>query len=178
MALFLPGSLALAIVILSLAKGLNANLFNYLFGSIVTVTLGDIYLIAILAVAVFVILYLFYKELVYITFDEESARVGGLPTRLINSILIILVALTVSISIPIVGVLLIAALIVIPTVAALQLRKSFTKTIIYAEAISLLSVILGILASLYFNLSAGGTIVLVSLLIFVIIFFKQRLLNR
>ena len=178
LALFLSGSLALAIVILSLAKGLNANLFNYLFGSIVTVTLGDIYLIAILAVAVFVILYLFYKELVYITFDEESARVGGLPTRLINSILIILVALTVSISIPIVGVLLIAALIVIPTVAALQLRKSFTKTIIYAEAISLLSVILGILASLYFNLSAGGTIVLVSLLIFVIIFFKQRLLNR
>ena len=170
LALFLSGSLALAIVLLSLAHGFNTNLFNYLFGSIVTVTMTDVYTIAILAVVVIIILSLFYKELVYVTFDEDAAKVSGVPTKLINTILIILAAITVSLSIPIVGVLLIAALIVIPVVAALQLRKSFIKTILYAEIISLFSVISGIFASFYLNLSTGGTIVLIMLAIFILLF--------
>jgi len=81
---------------------------------------------------------------------------------------------TVSLSIPIVGVLLIAALIVIPVVTALQLRKSFTQTIIYAELVSLLSVISGIFLSFYLNLSTGGTIVLIMLAIFIIIFLSKK----
>ena len=174
LAIFLSGSLALAIVLLSLGHGFNTNLFNYLFGSILTVTKTDIDIIVTLAVVVFVVLALFYKELVYITFDEDSAKVSGLPTKLINSILIILAALTVSLSIPIVGVLLIAALIVIPVVTALQLKKSFTKTIIYAEIISVVSVISGIIASFYFNLSTGGTIVLIMVVIFLITFLVRK----
>ena len=130
----------------------------------------DVYTIAILAVVVIAILLLFYKELVYVTFDEDAAKVSGIPTKLINTILIILAAITVSLSIPIVGVLLIAALIVIPVVAALQLRKSFIKTILYAEIISLFSVISGIFASFYLNLSTGGTIVLIMLAIFILLF--------
>ena len=175
LALFLSGSLALAIVLLSLGHGFNTNLFNYLFGSIVTVTMTDVYTIAILAVVVITILALFYKELVYVTFDEDSAKVGGIPTKLINTILIILAAITVSLSIPIVGVLLISALIVIPVVSALQLKKSFIKTILYAEIISLFSVISGIFASFYLNLSTGGTIVLIMLAIFILIFTAKRL---
>jgi zinc transport system permease protein len=174
LALFLSGSLASAIVILSLAKGFNANLFNYFFGSIVKVTDSDIYVIAALAVIVAVTLRLFYKELIYITFDEESARVSGIHTRFINMILIVLAALTVTLSIPIVGVLLIAALLVIPVITALQLKKSFTKTIFYAEIFSLFSVISGFFASFYLNLSTGGTIVLIMLFVFVIIFAKTR----
>lgn len=166
LALFLSGSLALAVVLLSLAHGFNTSLFNYLFGSIVTVTSSDVYTIATLAVVVAVLLTLFYKELVYISFDEESARVAGIQTRLINTLLIVLSALTVSLSIPIVGVLLIAALIVIPIVTALQLRQSFVKTILYAEAFSLLSVVSGIFVSFYLDLSTGGTIVLIMLLVF------------
>src|SRR3989338_5780233 len=108
LALFLFGSLALSVVILSLARGLNANLFNYLFGSILTVTLNDIYIIAVLAVVVVLVLAFFYRALVYISFDEEAAKVSGLPVDLINFILIILAALTVALAIPIVGVLLIA----------------------------------------------------------------------
>ena len=175
LALFLSGSLALAIVLLSLGHGFNTNLFNYLFGSIVTVTMTDVYTIAILAIVVITILALFYKELIYVTFDEDSAKVGGIPTKLINTILIILAAITVSLSIPIVGVLLIAALIVVPVVSALQLKKSFIKTILYAEVISLFSVISGIFASFYLNLSTGGTIVLIMLAIFILIFTAKRL---
>ncbi len=169
LALFLSGSLALAVVILSLAHGFNANLFNYLFGSIVTVTTNEVYIISLLAVVIVSILAFFYKELVYITFDEEAAKVSGVPTGLINSILIVLAAVTVSLAIPIVGVLLIAALIVIPVVTALQFRKSFFKTIIYAQIISLVSVVSGIFTSFFLNLSTGGTIVLIMLAIFIVI---------
>jgi len=168
LALFLSGSLALAAVLLSLAHGFNSNLFNYLFGSIVTVTQTDVYIIALLAIVLFSVLAFFYKDLVYLTFDEEAAKVSGVKTKLINSILIILAALTVSLSIPIVGVLLIAALIVIPVITALQLRKNFLKTIVYAQIISLISVITGIFVSFYFSLSTGGTIVLIMLAIFVL----------
>ena len=166
LALFLSGSLALAVVLLSLAKGFNAGLFNYLFGSIVTVTAVDVRNIAILAAVVIGLLAAFYKELVYVTFDEDAAKVAGIPTRLINTVLIVLAALTVTLSIPIVGVLLIAALIVIPVVTALQLRKSFAATILYAELVSLFSVVTGIFVSFYLNLSTGGAIVLIMLAVF------------
>lgn len=175
LALFLSGSLALAVVILSLGHGFNANLFNYLFGSIVTVTTNNVYIILVLAAIVISVLGIFYKQLVYISFDEEAAKVSGVPTRLINTILIILAALTVAIAIPIVGVLLIAALIVVPVITALQFKKSFKRTIVYAELISLFSVVAGIFASFYFNLSTGGTIVLIMLLIFSIaLIIKKR----
>jgi zinc transport system permease protein len=175
LALFLSGSLALAVIILSLARGFNANLFNYLFGSIVTVSTYDVWTIAILAIITIIILFFFFKELVFISFDEEAARVAGIPVRLINTILIILAALTVSLSIPIVGVLLISALIVIPVVTALQLKQNFVRTIIFAEIFSIVSVIAGIITSFYFNLSAGGTIVLIMLAIFILtLIFKKR----
>ncbi len=174
LALFLSGSLALAVVILSWTHGFNTNLFDYLFGSIVTVTQKDVLIISILALVVIFILAAFYKELVYVTFDEEAAKVSGVPVRLVNTVLIVLSALTVSLAIPIVGILLIGALIVIPVTAALQFRKNFITTIIYAEIISLFSVISGIFASFYLNLSTGGTIVLIMLALFALIFLAKR----
>src|SRR5690606_3314428 len=101
-------------------------------------------------------------------------KVSGLPTNFINTILILLSAITIALAIPIVGILLISALIVIPAVAALQLRKSFIQTIIYAEIISLFSVVLGIFTSFYFNLSTGGTIVLIMIGIFLVILGGKR----
>lgn len=174
LALFLSGSLALAVVLLSAAHGLNANLLNYLFGSIVTVTASDVRIILILGLIVAATLMLLFKELVYISFDEEAARVSGIPVNIINTVLMFLAALTVSLSIPIVGVLLIAALIVIPVVTALQFKASFTRTILYAELISLFSVLSGIVLSFYLNLSTGGTIVLIMLGIFVLTLFWKK----
>ncbi|MDP1884287.1 MAG: metal ABC transporter permease [Candidatus Moranbacteria bacterium] len=174
LAIFLSGSLAFAVVILGLADGFNASLLNYLFGSIVTVSAADVRMIFILALVVILILGIFYKQLVYVTFDEEAAKISGVPTRLVNSVLMVLAALTVALAIPIVGVLLISALIVIPVVTALQFKKSFARTIIYAEAVSLFSVIAGILASFYFDLAAGGAIVLVMLAVFAAAFVIRR----
>ena len=174
LALFLSGSLALAIVLLSLAHGFNNNLFNYLFGSIITVTAVDIYTILILAAIVFILLLFFYKELVYVSFDEESAKVSGVNTKLVNFVIIILSALVISLSIPIIGVLLISALIVLPVIIALQFKKSFLKTIIIAEIFSIFSVITGIFASFYLDLSTGGVIVLIMVLIFILLFLLKK----
>ncbi len=175
LAIFLSGSLALAIILISLAHGFSVDLFNYLFGSIVTVKQTDVYIIAALGIIVIAVVIALYKELVFLTFDEEAAQVSGIPTRAINIILIMLAALTVSLAIPIVGVLLIAALIVIPVVTALQFRKSFIKTIFIAEVISILATIGGVFASYYLNLSSGGMIVLLTIAVFVVtLLIKKR----
>jgi zinc transport system permease protein len=97
-----------------------------------------------------------------------------MPVHKINILLIILSALVVSLAIPIVGVLLISALVVVPVVAALQLRRNFIQTVFWAEIISIFSVIAGIFISFYFDLSAGGTIVLLMLAIFFIIYIMKH----
>jgi zinc transport system permease protein len=166
LALFLAGSLALAIVLISMTRGFGVDLFSFLFGSITTVSENDIGIILTLGVFVILTIYAFFKELIYISFDEETARVSGIPTKLINTILIILTATTIAISMRIVGILLISALIVIPVITALQFKKSFKETIILAEIFSLFSVVSGIFASYYLNLAAGGSIVLIAIGIF------------
>ena len=175
LSIFLSGSLALAIVLIGLAHGFNADLFSYLFGSIITVKQTDVYVILTLAVVIATLLAAFYKELVYISFDEEAARVSGIKVTAFNTLFILLAAATIAIAIPIVGVLLISALLVLPVVTALQLKKSFKATLVYAEIISLSSVLSGILASLYLNISSGGAIVLIMLIVFgVVLLFSNR----
>ncbi len=166
LALFLSGSLALAIVLIGLGQGLNANLFTYLFGSIVSVRPIDVTIVLILGIVVIGLLLTFYKELLFLSFDEEAAHVSGIATKYMNTLLILLAALTVSIAMRIVGILLVSALIVIPIIAALQFKKSFKVTIAIAEAISLFAVISGIFISFYFNLAAGGSIVLIAMTCF------------
>jgi zinc transport system permease protein len=168
LALFLSGSLALAVVILSLAKGFNASLFGYLFGSISTVSQTDVWIIVALAVMVFLNVVLLYKELFFVSFDEELAQASGLPVRRLNFTIVLLAAITVALSIRIVGVLLIGALMVIPVISAVQYGRGFRTTLILSVIFSLLSVLIGLFTSYYFNLASGGAIVLVALVIFLL----------
>jgi zinc transport system permease protein len=174
LAIFLSGSLALAIVLIGLANGFNVNLFTYLFGSILTIKDTDVMVIGTLGIIVILIIIALYKELFYITFDEEAARVSGIATQSINTIFIILASLTIALAIPIVGALLISALLVIPAITALQFKKSFKQTIFIAEGISIFSVITGIITSFYLNLATGGTIVLITIAIFIIILLLKK----
>lgn len=168
LALFLSGSLAIAVIILSLAKGFNANLFSYLFGSIGTVSTSDLWVTVVLAVIVFLDVVFLYKELFFTSFDSELAEASGLPVKVINLTIVMLAAIAVAISISIVGVLLIGALMVIPVIAAMQYGMSFLKTLILSVIFSLISVIVGLFASYYLNLASGGAIVLVALIIFLL----------
>ena len=178
LALFLSGGLALAVTLVSLKKGLNANLFSYLFGSILTVRASDVWVIVCLAAVVMITIFVLYKELVYMAFDEETAAVNGISVKKINALFIVLAAVTVALAIPIVGVLLISALMIIPVVTALQLKKSFKKTLMWAEVFSLLSVIGGLVISWYLEVSPGGAIVLTALGFFIATSIAARLSNR
>ncbi|MBI5401160.1 MAG: metal ABC transporter permease [Candidatus Yonathbacteria bacterium] len=167
LALFLSGSIAIAVIILSLAKGFNANLFSYLFGSISTVSTADLWVTLVLAIIVFLDVIILYKELFFVSFDPELAEASGLPVKMLNLTMVVLVAIAVALSIRIVGVLLIGALMVIPVVSAMQYGMGFRATLILSVLFSIASVILGLFASYYFNLSSGGAIVVVALIVFV-----------
>ena len=174
LALFLSGGLAIAIVLIGIAHGFNVDLFSYLFGSITTVQPVDLWVIAAVGAMVLLITWLLYKELLYLSFDSEAATVSGLKTRLINSLLVMLAAVTVVLSLRIVGVLLISALMVIPVLAAAQIARSFKQTIALAVLVSLLAVIGGLFSSYYLNLAPGGTIVLLTILIFIVLKFWNK----
>lgn len=166
LSLFLSGGLALAVVLIGVAHGFTVDLFSYLFGSLVTVQRADVVTIAVLSVIVAMVIASLYKEFVSTSFDEDAARVSGVPVRALNIAFIVLAAVTIAVAIPVVGILLVSALLVIPVVTALQLRRSFKATLLWAEVFSLSSVLFGILISFYANLPSGGTIVLLMLAVF------------
>jgi zinc transport system permease protein len=177
LALFLSGSLAIAIVLLSIAKGFNANLFSFLFGSISTVTSEDLYLIVGLGILVIATILALYKELFAVSFDDELAKASGISASVFNLVLTVLAAITVSLAMRIVGVLLIGALMVIPVIAAIQFGRSFRQTLLLSITFSSLSVFLGLFLSFYLDLASGGTIVVIALVIFLLSLLRQTLKN-
>lgn len=179
LSLFLSGALAMAVVLISITNGFNANLYNYLFGSISIVSTNDIYIIVALAVVlIFSVLY-YFKDLFLLCFDGELAIVNKVPVTFLNLLLAILAALQVSISIRAVGVLLIGALMVIPVITSFQFGLGFKKTLILSIIFSEISIFVGLYCSYYLDLASGGTIVMLNLLFFLmsLIFnkFKIRL---
>jgi ABC-type Mn2+/Zn2+ transport system permease subunit/uncharacterized membrane protein (UPF0127 family) len=166
LAVFLSGGFALAVVLISLARGFNADLFAVLFGSILTVSPTDIWLIGGLGAVVGVTLGIFYPRLLAITMNEDLARTSGVPVDALNLVLTLLTALTTVVAMRMVGVLLVSAMIVIPTLTGFALGRSFRQAMAIAIAMALCSVVAGLIAAYYLRLAAGGAIVLAALLIF------------
>jgi len=174
LAIFLSGSLALAVIIVSLAGAFNSSLFSYLFGSILSVSMDEVWTIFAVGIPALALLGYYYKELYFIAFDEEVAKTSGIPVTMLNFMLVSVVAVIIALSIRIVGTLLIGALMVIPTVAAMRYRLGFSATLGLSVLFALFSVAAGMLLSYAFSLPSGATIVLCVLLIFVI----SLLINR
>jgi zinc transport system permease protein len=148
------------VVLISAAGALNANLFSYLFGSILTVTRTDLYRIALLGLGSLLLVAVLLRSLLAVAIDEEGARVSGLPVPVLNGAVSMLAALTIGISMRIVGILLIAALMVLPVIAAQRVAWSLRSTMALSIVIGLSSVLAGLSISYYANLPPGGTIVL------------------
>jgi zinc transport system permease protein len=162
LALLFYTGIAGGVVLVSAAGALNANLFTFLFGSILTVTNGDLLLVAILGAVGLTVIAALYHALVAASLDEEGARVSGVPVGLLNVVLAALTGVTIAASMRIVGILLIAALMVLPVIAAGRIAWSIRSTILIAIAIGLASVFVGLTAAYYADLAPGGTIVLTS----------------
>ena len=167
-AVLLTSGLAIGVILISISGGFTLNLFSLLFGNILLVGNDDLIMILITAAIVIPVIYILYKKLVLIIFDENQAKVSGLNVTWINTLFIILASITIIASIRLVGVLLISSLIVIPNITALMLGKGFKKTIFISCAMSVFSVLFGIVISYYSNVAPSGMIVLTMVSMFLI----------
>ena len=158
------------VILASLTGGFNVDLFSYLFGNILAISQEETILSVILSVIVLGVILYYYHEILSITFDEEFARASGIHTDRINKILVILTAVTVVLTMNVVGIMLISALLILPAVTAFQLARGFRSSLVISALTAVTSVIAGIFISIAVNLPTGATIVLTNFFFFVVAF--------
>lgn len=157
------------IMLASVARGFNIDLFSYLFGNILAIGATEMYLSIVFSLAVVSIITLLYKQLLSISFDEESAFVSGINTTRMNELLAVLTAVAVVLTMRLVGIMLTSALLIVPAVSAFQVARSFKGAMIIAATCALISVISGIFLSFAFDVPAGALIVLLNFGFFLIL---------
>ncbi len=162
-AILLSSGIAVGLVLISFSGGFNLDIFSFLFGSILLVSAQDTVLVLSLTGIILIVILLLYRQLIYSTFNEEQAKVSGIPVEKINYLIVFMAGITVVTSIQLVGVLLISALFVIPNVTAIMYGKGFKQTAIISISFSVFSVVAGILISYVFDITPAGTIVLLSI---------------
>ncbi len=166
--IFFAATMALGILFIGLLHDYNVDLFGYLFGSVLAVTRQDLWLSLGLGAGVLLAVGLFFKELLFITFDPEMAQVSGLPAGALYVLLLSLMALTIVLSIKVVGIILVPALIVIPAAAAYQLTEDFRRMMLLAVVIGNLSGIVGLFLSYGLDTASGATMVLTATALFLL----------
>ena len=174
LAIFLSGSLAISVVIISVGNGFKVNLSSLLFGSINTVTMLDVSLLALLLCVTALIVYKIYPKMFLVAFDQDLALASGVKVAKYNYLLLLLTALMVALSVRIVGVLLVSALIVLPVSTALQFRLGFKSTMQLAVLCSFLTTIIGLIGSFYLEWPSGGAIVVLALIGFIFSVLLQK----
>ena len=174
-AVMLAVGFSMGLIIISLSGGFNVELFSFLFGSILTIDQIDLIIVSILGISTIIILGIFYKELLSITFDEEDARLMGIPVKPLSLAFNLLVAITIVLSIKVIGVILVVALLVLPGLSALQLNLSFKGTTLVAICVGTVSMITGILLSSIYNVATSGVIVFTAAGIFLFMAIYRRL---
>jgi len=167
--------IAAGIILASIGGGYNVDLLSYLFGNILSITFEEVCIAVVLFVVVMVMLLLFYNDLVAVTLSEELAKVSGVPTRLISSVLVCLTALSVVLAMKLVGIMLITALLVIPAASALQVARSFKICVLLAGLQGVVSVLAGIVISFQFNLPTSASVVVLNLVLFMVACLVRRL---
>ena len=170
-------SVGIAIVLISTGKA-NADVNSFLFGSILTVSQNDIYTVVILSIISVITLTFLHNELLYITFDENGAKVCKIKVKLINYIFALLVGATISVSIRILGILVISSMIAMPVAAALQLHKGFKITFLFSILFGFVDIMAGLFLSYYINSAPGGTIAITSVVLLLVVIIGKRFFNK
>jgi len=160
LAIIMAGGIALASILFTTGKGFNLNVNAYLFGSIYTLDVADLWVIAAITLVVLGAILSHRKELFLLAFDEDGAAVRGLPVRYFNLLISILTALVITAAIKIVGALLVSALLTIPAAISLALSRSFRQSVILVVAAGEFAVLAGLWIAGIWNLAPGGTVVL------------------
>ncbi len=159
-------SIAGGVILASLSRGFNVDLFSYLFGNILAISDREVFMSLGLSLAVLMVIMLLYNDLFSATFDEEYARATGIRTARLHLVLTSLTSVTVVLAIKVVGIMLVSALLILPAVAALQIAGGFRAAMSIAVVAAVTSVLVGITVSFFLDLPAGATIVMVNVVIF------------
>lgn len=167
-ALISTSSLAIGVMIVSLSTGMNTDVCNYLFGSILAMSKSDVYLSILLSAFVLILFILFYPRIFAVTFDENFSRATGTNTGLYNTLIALLTALTIVLGMRMMGALLISSLIIFPALTAMRIFKTFRSVTLWAALISVFSFSLGIIISYVYATPAGASVVLVNLALFIV----------
>ena len=154
-------AMAFGVLLVSLAHAYNLDLMSYLFGSILALSWTDVIVAAVLSALVISFLVLFFKELLFFVFDEETATASGVPVRFVYYGLLVAMAVTIVVSIKLVGIILVSALLVIPGATGLQLTRNYRGVIVISLIAAVTSVVAGLFLSWGFDIASGATIVLV-----------------
>lgn len=177
--IILSSGIGLGVIFISLANGFNTDLFSYLFGSVTAVSRTDLWVIFIISVFVLLLVFLLYKELFLLSFDEEHAKASGIAAKSIHFVFIVMVALVIAASMRIVGILLVSSLMTLPVAASIRIAKGFKQTILLSVIFGEASVLGGLFTAYYLNLAPGGTIVMIAVTILVLaILFKKLAFNK
>lgn len=174
-AIMLAVGFSTGLIIISIAGGFNVELFSYLFGSILTIDVTDLMLVSLLGAAVVLFITFFRRELLSMVFDEDDSRIMGIPTKQLSIIFDLLVAVTIVLSIKVIGTILVVALLVIPGLSALKLNLSFKKTLFASVGFSILSTVLGVIFSAIFSIVTAGLIVFVLVLFFLLTLLYKKM---
>lgn len=172
--IIMSAGIALSAIFISLADGFNQEIVGLLFGSISAVNISDLTTIIIITIIVLLFIVLFYKELFILSFDEEYSKVIGIP-KWIQFLFIVIVAMVISASMRVVGILLVSALITLPIAISMRITKGFKQLIALSVILGELSVILGLIIAFYMNISPGGVIVVLLVLMLILTMIIQKL---
>jgi len=151
--------MAIGIIFVYLTPGYAPNLMSYLFGSIITVTSAELWLMFVLAVTVSMVFILFYRPILYVAFDEQFARIRGIPVMFINYMLIILVALTIVLSIRTAGIILVLSVLTIPQNISNLFTNRFSHIMVGSVVLGFFASMLGLILSYYLDIPSGATII-------------------
>jgi zinc transport system permease protein len=165
-ALISTSSLAIGVLIISFTTGMNTDVCNYLFGSILAMSRSDVILSIVLSCAVIVLFVVFYNKIFAVTFDENFARATGTKAGLYNMLIAILTAMTVVLGMRMMGALLISCLVIFPALTAMRLCKRFLSVTICSALISLICFFVGVVVSYLYATPTGASVVLVNILVF------------
>ncbi|MCG2282585.1 metal ABC transporter permease [Staphylococcus epidermidis] len=172
--IIMSAGIALSAIFISLADGFNQEIVGLLFGSISAVNISDLTTIIIITIIVLIFIVLFYKELFILSFDEEYSKVIGIP-KWIQFLFIVIVAMVISASMRVVGILLVSALITLPIAISMRITKGFKQLIALSIILGELSVILGLIIAFYMNISPGGVIVVLLVVMLILTMTIQKL---
>ena len=165
-AVFSTGALAIGVTIVSLTTGMNADLYSYMFGSILAMSMSDVVLSVVLSILVLILYVFLYEKIFAVTFDETFARATGTKTGFYNMAIAVLTAVTVVLGMKMMGAMLISSLIIFPGLTAMRICKSFKSVIFCAVAVSVISFVIGITVSYVYATPAGASIVIVDIILF------------